>query len=266
MSFRDTLILRSAALYAGFLVPHLRDNARMLDCGCGSGSITVGLAATARQVIGLDRSAATFATAVTHVESERIQNVRFVVADGGLLPFAAESFDAVLMHSVLEAATDPPSLVREALRVLVPGGVLAAASVEYGGRVLAGPHRDALERFYEVREKLWALESVARPRGGRQLRQLLHRGGFTEIDAAAHYMSYGNADAVREFGKARAGDCDDPWFSQRSEAHQLLTADELAKTRRAWEEWSKSPEAFFAFAWCRVVGKKPSAWSPRPCN
>jgi SAM-dependent methyltransferase len=185
-----------------------------------------------------------------------------VAADGGRLPFGAETFDAVLMHSVLEAAIDPLALVCEASRVLAPAGVLAAASVDYGGRVLAGPHRDTLERFYEVREQLWELDAVARPRAGRDLRQLLHRGGFTHVNANAHYLSYGNADAVREFGRARAEDCADPWFSSKSVAHGLIAAHELTGMRRAWEEWAESAEAFFAFAWCRVVGSKPAARRP----
>jgi len=210
-----------------------------------------------RRVVALDLVAAELEAAAAHAAAESIPNVRFVAADGGRLPFGADRFDAVLMHSVLEAAADPVGLVREGLRVLVPGGLLAAASVEYGGRVLAGPHAEALERFYTVRECLWSLDGIARPRAGRNLRQLLHAAGFEGIEATAHYLSHGTADAVRRFGEARARDCVEPWFSSRSVAHRLFTPAELEHTRRAWEEWSRSPESFLAFAWCRVLGRKP---------
>ena len=259
MTFREALANRSATVYADFLVPHLSQSARLLDCGCGSGSIAVGLAGAVRWVVGIDLAAADLKPAAAHVAAEAIPNVRFVAADGGRLPFADARFDAVLMHSVLEAAADPAGLVREASRVLLPGGLLAAASVEYGGRVLAGPHREVLERFYAVRERLWLLDRIARPREGRNLRRLLHAAGFTGVEATAHYLSYGTADAVRAFGEARARDCTDPWFASRSVAHDLLTTEELEQTRRAWEEWSRSPESFLAFAWCRAVGRKPDA-------
>jgi hypothetical protein len=36
--------LRGADVYARFLIPHLRPGAMVLDCGCGAGTITLGLA------------------------------------------------------------------------------------------------------------------------------------------------------------------------------------------------------------------------------
>ena len=257
MSFEEAVLRRSAAEYADFLLPLLSKGARVLDSGCGPGTITVGLAESAGRVVGLDRSPEDLREAATHLQGQGIPNVDFVAAEAERVPFASDAFDAVLLHSVLEAVASPAVLLREAMRVLVPGGFLAAASVDYGGRVLAGPRQDVLERFYQVREQLWAREGRARPRSGRDLRGLLGREGFTGIDATARYFSYGNDSAVREFGRARARDCADPWFVSRSVAHELATPEELAATKRAWEEWSESADAFFAFSWCRVVGRKP---------
>ena len=47
---------RTAAKEAGFLLPHLSPGMRLLDCGCGPGSITVGLAEAVApgQVVGVD--------------------------------------------------------------------------------------------------------------------------------------------------------------------------------------------------------------------
>jgi len=57
--------------------------------------------------------------------------------------------DAVLGHSVLEALDRPGDALDEMRRVLRPGGIVAVASVEYGGLVLAGPDAPLLRRFYD---------------------------------------------------------------------------------------------------------------------
>ena len=48
--------LRGADVYAGFLIPHLRPGATVLDCGCGAGTITLGLAEAVPEghVVGVD--------------------------------------------------------------------------------------------------------------------------------------------------------------------------------------------------------------------
>ena len=48
--------LRGADVYADFLIPHLRADAMVLDCGCGTGTITLGLAEAVPEghVVGVD--------------------------------------------------------------------------------------------------------------------------------------------------------------------------------------------------------------------
>lgn len=254
MSFQETIDHRPAEVHADFLLPLLRGDMRVLDLGCGPGSITVGLASGARLVVGVDLRADGFGPARGHLRQHGIAGVHFVAGDGGRLPFPTACFDAVLLHSILEAARDPSALVREAHRVLVPGGIVAAASVDYGGLVVAGPERDVLEAFYSARERLWALDGIARPRSGRDLRRLLHDGGFTGVVASARYLTYGTPDAVRSFGEARVRDCTDSWFRSRSAAHGIAAPDDLLRMQRAWEAWSRAPDAFLAFAWCRAIG------------
>jgi len=265
MSFRDDLTNRPAAVYADFLLPHLRKTARVLDCGCGSGSIAVGLGGAVAKgtVVGVDVNARPLRAARRYVHAESIEHVHFVAADGTALPFGDATFDAALCHSVLEVASQPVALLREVQRVLVPGGVVAVASVDYGGLILSGPGRVLLERFYKVRERLWRLDTVARPRAGRELRRLLADAGFIGVRGFARYLSYGTPDRVRAFGMARARDCQDPWYAASSVRHGLLSVDELRRIKNTWAEWSRSPRAFAAFAWCRAIGHKPPRRRPR---
>lgn len=52
-----------------------------------------------------------------------------VAADPGQLPFASRSLDGAVLHHVLEAATDQRTALREAVRVLRPGGRLLVLGV-----------------------------------------------------------------------------------------------------------------------------------------
>jgi len=258
MSFEADLIHRTATVYADFLLPHLRRDARLLDCGCGSGSITLGLRDFVGSIAAVDLDAAVMQPAERHARAEAIANVHFLAADATALPFPDSSFDGVYCHSMLEAAKQPEAVVREAARVLVAGGVIGAASVEYGGLILSGPESERLHEFYRVRERLWELDGVARPRAGRDLRRLLSGAGFVDVRASAHYLSYGTPDAVRFFGEGRARDCLDEWFSSRTIAHGLYSQAELRQTESAWRRWSASPDSFAAFAWCRATARKKS--------
>jgi ubiquinone/menaquinone biosynthesis C-methylase UbiE len=257
-TFEASLKVRNAADYADFLLPHLDGDDRVLDVGCGEGTITVGLAETAGYVIGVDPSEEDFAHAERYAGEHGMGNVEFRVGSVFALDFPVDSFDACLCHSMLETLVDPLDGLNEIRRVLKPGGVLGIACVEYGGLILAGPSEELLKRFYAIREKVWQLENAADPYRGRRLRGLLESAGFNRVVATSKYFSYGTAEAVRSFGVARAEDCGDGWYARSARKHGLATTGELDAMRTAWSEWSGSPDAYLAFAWCRALGWKPA--------
>ncbi|MBM7789383.1 class I SAM-dependent methyltransferase [Tenggerimyces flavus] len=237
---------RSAETYADFFLPRLSPEARVLDVGCGDGEITLGLAAYAGSVVGVD---------LADDFAEPTENVTF--QDGSVydLPFADGEFDAAFAHSMLEALERPVDGLAELRRVLRPGGVVGVASVEYSGLILAGPHAELLRRFYAIRERLWQLGGDD-PYRGRELRGLLHEAGFVDVEATTKSIPYGTTAAVREFGRDRAAQVPGGYTDAALE-HDLATKEELAEMERAWLEWGESPAAYLAFAWCRAVGVKP---------
>ena len=256
MTFEEQLTTRTAAVYADFLVPHLRADAMLLDVGCGGGSISVGLAPKVGFVVGIDVDDDDFVEARAHVVEHGLDNVEFRVGSVYALGVPDASFDACLAHSVLEALDRPLDALREIHRALRPGGVVGVASVEYDGLILNGAQEPLLRRFYEIRERLWLLDG-ANPYLGRALRGLLDAAGFERVDATTSAMSYGTADSVRSFGLGRADDCRDEWYSSQAVAHGLASAEELDEMRRAWIEWSGSADAYASFSWCRAIGFTP---------
>jgi SAM-dependent methyltransferase len=93
----------------------------VLEIGCGVGTDLARFAKAGARVTGVDLSATATAIAKKNLDVLGLEgDIR--VADGSRLPFAAGSFDVVYCHGVLQYSADPTAIVREAHRLLAPGG------------------------------------------------------------------------------------------------------------------------------------------------
>jgi SAM-dependent methyltransferase len=257
VSFEDLLRNRSAAEYADFVLPSIGSRDRVLDVGCGPGSITVGLAKVAGHVTGIDVDDAEFADARAHAAEHRISNVQFREGSIYELDQPDASVEVCTLLSMMETLDDPLAGLAEVRRVLKPGGLLGASSIEYGGLILHGPGGPLLRRFYELRLKLWEAQGDVHPYRGRELRGLLLAVGFERVESVTTYFSYGTEERVRTFGLARAADCRDEGYVSGMTEHGFADQHEIDSLERAWTTWAESPDSFAAFAWGRATGRKP---------
>ena len=247
---------RSPEDYADFLLPYLDRDTHLLDIGCGDGALSLGLAMRCRRVTGVDVDPDGFHEAEEFATQRRLP-ATFETGDATDLAYADHTFDAVLAHSVLEAGPDPATVLGEVRRVLKPGGWFGAASVEYGGLVIAGPEADLLMRSNAIREQVWQLDGAS-PFLGRELRRLLGEAGFVEIAASTKAFSYGTAERVRAFAAGRAAECADDEYAAEVVAAGWASASELDEMAGSWARWGESPAAYAAFTWCRAVGRTPT--------
>lgn len=122
---------RSAKVLAYLEKSGVRRFDRVLDDGCGGGGMCVSFAEEAKSVIGIEPGDR-FIDAGARLAAEKgARNIAFVTADGMALPFAADSFDLVLSHSVIEHVADPLAYLKEARRVLAPGGTMLLQTAPY---------------------------------------------------------------------------------------------------------------------------------------
>jgi len=95
-----------------------------LDIGCGTGFLSLELAARGHHVTGID-----FAPQMLALAKEKATSVgatiRFEEADAENLPFTPASFDLVITRHVLWTLPHPEAAIAEWIRVLRPGGRLA---------------------------------------------------------------------------------------------------------------------------------------------
>jgi len=97
---------------------------RLLDLGCGDGSIGRWRPEGSVVVVGMDSDPKCIAVASQHEEA-----LLWDLDDGRPLPFEDASFDAVVAKDILEHLQRPWLLVREIRRVLRPGGRVLASVI-----------------------------------------------------------------------------------------------------------------------------------------
>lgn len=122
--YRTGGFLRRLQVFRGLLERHVQAGQSWLDLGCGSGVLTRELLSKGARVVAVDASGAMLGRAEEDCAEFGAQ-VQWLQADvrdlGGLRP---GSFDGVLCSSVVEYLPEAGPLIREAARLLGPGGRL----------------------------------------------------------------------------------------------------------------------------------------------
>lgn len=174
---------RLRALVAG------RGDARVLDLGCGAGHVTFHVAPEVAQVVAYDLSADMLAVVKAAAAERGLANVVLQRGVAERLPFADASFDFVMSRYSAHHWSDLGLALREARRVLKPGGVFALVDVASPGKPLLDTHLQSVEvlrdtshvRDYSVGEWLQQLAEAGLRIDGHVLQRLrLEFGSWVE--------------------------------------------------------------------------------------
>jgi len=247
---------RTAENQGRFFLPYLQPGMTLLDCGCGSGSITLGLARLVApgQVIGIDIAPVEIDRARISANQQGVSNVRFATGDIYHLNYADDAFDALFCHNVLEHQDQPLDALLEMRRVLKPGGVIGVRDTDIGGALLH-PLDPLIQEWFALYEADWcAVRGDSRL--GRRLPGIMRQAGFHPTKPTASYDVFGDRQGLHLAAEVAASRCRDADYVQRLIQRGLTTAERLTELATVLLQWAEHPDAFFAVAHGEVVGWK----------
>ena len=166
----------------------LRSGETVLDLGSGGG---IDVLLSARRVgptgkaYGLDMTDEMLALARRNQAAAGVANVEFLKGDIESIPLPDESVDVIISNCVINLAADKGTVLREAFRVLRPGGRFAVSDV-----VTLGPVPEAVRRNVE----LW-MGCVAGALEVAEFERLLTEAGFVDVSFEPTRV-YTSADAA----------------------------------------------------------------------
>lgn len=247
---------RTAANSCAYLLPELVPGKRVLDIGCGPGSITLDfgeLVGPQGLVIGVEPQDAVLATARAAAQAGSDHTTRFERADVFALPYDDASFDIVHAHQVLQHLSNPVAALREMRRVTAPGGVVAARDADYPA-MSWWPLLPELDRWRELYLAA-ARAQHASPDAGRQLRAWANAAELGNVQITSSTWTYATTELTTWWGNSWHERALHSQFAEETQRLGLTDAAELQKIARAWRSWGEHPDAVFVMPHVELLAR-----------
>ena len=261
MGFSDEMLeaLRryTAENSARHLLPHLRPGMRVLDFGCGLGSISVGLAKAVSpgELHGIDMEESQVELARQVAAVNGLDNATFHVADVVDMPFEDNFFDVAHCHNVLMHIPDTAAVLAEVKRVLKPGGIISCREM-IGASSFTQPDFGVIRKAWDMFEDLLAADD-GHPQMGKELKDHILTAGFTNIRVTGSFDMYSTpADVAFIFGFANM------WFlspeiTEAAIKYGASTRELCDAIEKAYGAWKDHPGALCGLGFGEVVAGKP---------
>jgi SAM-dependent methyltransferase len=230
---------------AAYVADRFRPGVRVLDVGCGPGTITVDMAERVAPgvVTAIDTAADVIEEATALAAAQGVTNIEFGVADVYALPYPDDSFDVVHAHQVLQHLTGPVAALREMRRVCRPGGVVAARDADYAAMTWFPDNADLADWLSTYRAVAHA--NGAEPDAGRRLLSWARRAGFTDITPTASIWCYATPDQRETWGRMWSDRIVKSAVAEQAVSGGHATKADLERISQAWLDWAADEDGWF---------------------
>jgi SAM-dependent methyltransferase len=246
---------RTAENSAAYLLPHLAPDARVLDVGCGPGTITAGLADRVRpgRVTGID-TAQEIIEQAREVAGDRT-NLDFTTGDVYALDYPDDAFDVVHAHQVLQHLGDPVRALREMRRVTRPGGLVAVREADFGGMTWY-PELPILDEWRALYKRV-ARGNGGEPDGGRRLHVWARAAGLTDVASSSSNWTYATEAERAWWGGLWAERTVKSTFAATAIGGGHATPVDLERIADGWRAWAAHQDGWFLVPNGEILGRLP---------
>lgn len=246
---------RTAANSAAYLLPLLKPDMRILDIGCGPGTISIDFATLvpAGSVVGLDIGDEVVQRARENAEARGVANVSFATGDVNALKFPDGAFDVVHAHQVLQHVGDPVQALREMRRVTKPGGLVATREADMETFVWY-PELPGHANWKAVFLKT-SRANGGEPFAGRRLHAWARQAGFdpTKITKTTSSWCFSTPEEVTWWGDLWAERTIASSFAKGAVDGGFATQEDIESMSKAWRQWSTEEDGWFGMMHGEVV-------------
>ncbi|MXZ46610.1 MAG: class I SAM-dependent methyltransferase [Chloroflexi bacterium] len=260
LGFTDELLAsltrNTADSSASYLLPYLRPGLRVLDFGCGPGTITVGLARVVAPgtVHGIDMEESQVELARSLAAETGVDNAVFDVADVLDLPFEDDYFDLAFCHNVLMHVPDTRAALAEVRRVMKPGGIIGCREM-ISRSSFTHPDYGVLQHAWRIFEDVLETDN-GHPNIGKDLKRQLLAAGFNSVKATASFDFYAAPADVAFVHAFATGWFLSPEMIDAAIQYGASTEAESARISEAYDRWKDDPGAFCALAFGEAIAAK----------
>ena len=237
---------RTAANSAAYLLDSIKPTMRILDVGCGPGTISTDLASLVPQgeVVAIDSGQEAIDKAKTLASERGLTNLHFRVGDANKLDFAAESFDVVHSHQVLQHLSDPVHALQEWRRVTKTGGIVASRVADMAA---ASYYPDMLGDFHNLFLRV-SRAYGGFPDGGRRVIAWAMESGFPRhaIKPSSSVWCYSDPEARAWWSSLWADRLTKSSLRKNAVDGGFATEEDLERLARLWHEWGTCDDGFYA--------------------
>lgn len=256
LNLLGTRTLQCEAGFAKNVLDGIASGGRLLDAGCGTGSITVGLANEYPdvQVIGIDFDDGQIDIALEKYKN--FENLNFKTQDVQFLDFNSDSFEVVFVHTLLMHVPNLQAVLAEIYRVLKPGGSIlireGVGSLENLPGVVVGETGLTLSQLLDS----IVLVSGGTPSVGLKLGGLLQEVGFIQQEFSIETTLYKTPSELQQISH---------WYlsllmgrpGNIAVKENLLSLSELKDLRQQISILPYLTDAMSVVVWTCICAEKP---------
>ncbi|GJE84769.1 UbiE family methyltransferase [Phanerochaete sordida] len=245
---------RTVANSAAYLIPHLKPGLKVLDVGCGPGTISVDIASyvPGGHVTGLEYDPAIVEHARAHAAERGAADVAFVQGDAHALPFADSTFDVVHAHQVLQHIAEPVRALREMRRVARPGGVVAAREADWAAFTWF-PDTPGLGEWHALAQRVNRAYG-GEPHAGRRVKAWARAAGFdaARISCSAATWCFSTPEEREWWGGRMAERIATAGFTKGA-VELGASAEDLERLSQAWRTWIQEEDGWFVLLHGEII-------------